>query len=239
MQERNSYLQARQGSAAEEQAAGQIKAWNAALLRQFPEAANKAAIEELARTNPARAQQLAQAARKTAEAVSGWMQRGAAATAHRESGERGLEALQQAHARAAWHQYREIEDAKFHQFAPELSDPAKAHVMRSGVRTMLNELGFGNDELTRAWNGESGFSVRDHRAQRLIRDAFLWRQAQSKAKQVTRAPVPPVQRPGTYRPGAGDVETVQRLQRELEGATGDRAVRLATSLHRARRAAGM
>src|SRR6266446_5282007 len=226
MQERNSYLQARQGSAAEEQAAGQIKAWNAALLRQFPEAANKAAIEELARTNPARAQQLAQAARKTAEAVSGWMQRGAAATAHRESGERGLEALQQAHARAAWHQYREIEDAKFHQFAPELSDPAKAHVMRSGVRTMLNELGFPNTELSRAWDGESGVSVRDHRAQRLIRDAFLWRQAQSKAKQVTRAPVPPVQRPGTYRPGAGDVETVQRLQRELEGATGDRAVRL-------------
>jgi hypothetical protein len=240
MQERNSYLQASQGSAAEEQAAHQIKVWNAALLRQFPEASNQAAIAELARTNPARAQQLAAAAKKTSDAVAGWMQRGQAATAHREAGERGLAALQQAHERAAWHQYKEQQDNLFHKHAPELSDPVKAATMRAGVKTMLNELGFGNDELAAAWDGRTGFSVRDSRAQRLIRDAFLWRQAQSRANQVTRAPLPPVQKPGTIQVrGSGDVETIRRLQQELEGATGDRAVRLATSLHRARRSAGM
>src|SRR5260221_7305430 len=112
------------------------------------------------------------------------MRRGASATATRQANENALAQQQNAYTRAAWHQFKDAEDAKFHQFAPELNNPAQAHAMRDGVRKMLNEVGFANDELVRAWDGRVGFSVRDHRAQRLIRDAYLWRQAQSRAKQV-------------------------------------------------------
>jgi hypothetical protein len=237
---RDSYLRASQGSAAEEQAAHQIKVWNAALLKQFPEASNQAAIAELARTNPARAQQLAAAAKKTSDAVSGWMQRGAAATAHRETGERELAALQQAHTRVAWHQYREAHDALAHQRIPELSDPAKASVMRSATRQMLRDVGFQEGEVSSAWNGEGGLSLRDGRVQQVIADAVRWRQAQAKKNLVMKAPVPPVQKPGVYRAaGSGDFETVQRLQKQLETASGNAAVKLATKLHQARRQAGM
>jgi hypothetical protein len=180
------------------------------------------------------------AIKKTADMMNGWMRAGAQATEARIRAANDLNAIQQAQVRAAWHQYKDAEDSKVSQFAPELNDPLKASALRQGVRTMLNEIGFRNDELDRAWNGQSGFSVRDARAQRLILDAYRWRAAQAKAKTVTRAPIPPVQRPGVARPsGAADYEQVSRIERELSGATGDRAIRLATKLQRARRAAGM
>ena len=238
--ERDAYVRARDGSAAEERAAAQIKAWQDALLRQFPEVGNRDAVEELTRTNPARAQQLTHATQKTSEAINGWMRAGAQATLERERAVHDLAVIQHAQARAAWHQYKDAEDSKVSQFAPELSDPLKASALRQGVRTMLNDIGFGNDELNAAWDGQRGFSVRDARAQRLILDAYRWRQAQAKAKNVTKAPVPPVMRPGVARPrGGGDLEAVARLERELRTASGDRAVKLATKLHQARRSAGM
>jgi hypothetical protein len=189
-QERDAYLRARYGSAAEEKAAAQIEAWNAALLRQFPEAANKAAVEELSRTNPARAQQLAQAVTKTTQAINQWMVAGARATAERERAASDLAVIQNAQVRAAWHRYKDAEDAKIAQIIP--TDPHQASVLRTGVRKMLNEIGFGEDELNAAWDGRAGFSVRDARAQRLILDAYRYRAAQAKAKNVTKAGLPPV-----------------------------------------------
>jgi hypothetical protein len=240
MHERDAYVRVRHGSAAEERAAAQIKAWQDALLRQFPEVGNRDAVEELTRTNPARAQQLTRATQKTSEAINGWMRAGAQATLDRERAAYDLAVIQHAQARAAWHQYKDAEDSKVSQFAPELSDPLKASALRQGVRTMLNDIGFGNDELNAAWDGQCGFSVRDARAQRLILDAYRWRQARAKAQAVTKAPVPPVMRPGVARPrGGGDLEAVARLERELRTASGDRAVKLATKLHQARRSAGM
>jgi hypothetical protein len=173
--------------------------------------------------------------------VNGWMRAGAQATEARVRAANDVAAIQHAQTRAAWNDYKEAEDQKFQPFAPELKDPIKGSALREGVRKMLvDEIGFGKDELDRAWAGEAGFSVRDARAQRLILDAYRWRQAQAKARNVTKASIPPVQRPGVARPsGAADYEQLSRIERELSGATGDRAIRLATRLQRARRAAGM
>jgi hypothetical protein len=235
--ERDAYARARQGSAAEEQADQQIKAWNAALLRQFPEAANKAAIEELTRTNPARAQQLAQAARKTADAVAGWMQKGLAATQARTANENALAQLQHAHARAAWHSYKQQNDNLAQERIAELRDPKQSGAFRNATRAALKDLGFSDNELSAAWDGHTGFSLRDFRVQAMIADGVRWRQAQARAKTVTKAPIPEVLRPGTFRPrGAGNEEQIARLERELEGATGARALRLGTKLHQLRRA---
>jgi hypothetical protein len=240
MQLSQAYSEAVRASDEERLAGSQIHQWNAAFYKAFPEATNQAALAETRQRNPARFAQLQQAAQKTAVSIDGWMKRGAAATEARRSQENQVVQHQQAAVRAAWHQYKEAEDAKLHQFAPELNDAVKASAMRQGVRTMLNEIGFANDELTRAWNGESGFSVRDHRAQRLILDAYRWRQAQTRAKTINaNRAVPNVQRPGVARPRGADSEAdIGRLQRELAGASGANAIRIARQLTQAKRAAG-
>jgi len=52
--------------------------------------------------------------------------------------------------------------------------------------------------------------------------------------------VPQVQTPGTYQPrGAGDIDQVRALERQLDGATGQQALKIAKSLTQARRAAGL
>jgi hypothetical protein len=88
--------------------------------------------------------------------------------------------------------------------------------------------------------GNAGVPLRDHRVQLLIRKAALYDQAIARAKQVTKAPIPQVQRPGTVRPrGAADEQQISRIQQELATASGARAVKLAIQLHQARRSAGM
>jgi hypothetical protein len=231
------YAVAAQATDAERHAAAQIEAWTSTFRRQFPEAENPNAMEELRTRDPGRFQAMQAAASKAAQNIDGWMRRGASATAVRQANERVIALQHHAFTRAEWHKFKDAEDAKFSQFAPELRNPAQAHAMRDGVRKMLNEVGFGDKELAEAWDGRAGFSVRDHRAQRLLRDAFLWRQAQAKAKQITKAPVPPVQRPGTFRPpGAGNEDQIRSLERELGTATGAKAVRLATRLLQLKRA---
>jgi len=111
--------------------------------------------------------------------------------------------------------------------------------LRTAVKKTLDDLGFKDDEIKDAWEGRSGVAIRDHRVQLLIRDATLWRQAQAKAKQVTKAPVPPVQKPGTIRPRGSDNEAaIAAVQKQLETASGAAAVRLATQLTQLRRAVG-
>jgi hypothetical protein len=239
--ERRYYNEARRFSTVEVQAQSQIEALVALTQQNYPELWNRDALAELQRTNPTRYQQAQQANAYLRREVQGAQQKWQQARASRQAYEGQIAQLQTAEIRARWHQYKDAEDSKFHQFTPEMNDPVKASAMRLGVQAMLYEVGFGKEELHRAWNGESGFSVRDHRAQRLIADAYRWRQAQANARDIAnkRAPVPPVVRPGTFRPaGADGAEQISRIERELESATGARAVKLATQLHRARRSAG-
>jgi len=55
-----------------------------------------------------------------------------------------------------------------------------------------------------------------------------------------RAPIPPVQRPGVHRPaGAGAMDQIADLNRQLANATGNQSLKLATRLHQLRREAGL
>ncbi len=137
-----------------------------------------------------------------------------------------------------WSQFSQAEDAKFMQQAPEMSDASKAKEIREKATKTLQDLGFKNEELAAAWEGKTGVSLRDHRLQLLIRDATLYREAQAKAKTVRQAPVPPVQRPGTARSSrpSNDAE-ISSVTKELESATGRRAIELATKLQQLKRPA--
>jgi len=135
--------------------------------------------------------------------------------------------------------FAKTEDAKFTEQAPEMADPAKARALRESASKALKDLGFRDEELTAAWDGRTGVSMRDHRVQLLIRKAALWDEAQAKAKQVRQAPVPPVQRPGTARSTQGDADTARaaKVRSELKTASGRRAIELATELQQLTRSA--
>jgi hypothetical protein len=85
-------------------------------------------------------------------------------------------------------------------------------------------------------------NLRSEAAQKLVTKAAIARLAKNARIELAekRAPVPPVQRPGTVRPrGAGDIENVRALERQLAGAKGMGAMKIAQQLTRAKRAAGM
>jgi hypothetical protein len=87
-----------------------------------------------------------------------------------------------------------------------------------------------------------GGEARSLEGQKLIAESAMWRLAQKRAREIPnkRAPVPPVQRPGVYRPAGADAEAdVGRLQRELDNAPTQRAqLAIARKLTQAKRAAG-
>ena len=89
---------------------------------------------------------------------------------------------------------------------------------------------------TVAGNGQTGISLRDHRAQMLIRDATLYREQQARAKLVRQTPAPPVQKPGVARSAASVNETeIKNLTKELSTAKGRRSLEIATKLQQLKR----
>ncbi len=91
---------------------------------------------------------------------------------------------------------------------------AEAKELKDKAPAFLEERGFTKKDIAN-W---STMSPWDHRFQLIIRDAMKWQQAQASRKNLTshKAPVPPVQRPGTARPaGADNAAEIQRLEKQL------------------------
>jgi hypothetical protein len=232
------YAIAATATEAERHAAGQINAWRDAFNKAYPEANNPNAIEELRRTNVQRFGAMQRDAQRAGQNIDVWMQRGAQATAQRQAVEQHVAQQQNAEVRARWHAYKDQQDALAAKYVPELADATKTAPLRQATREMLRERGFDDRELAHVWDGHGGVSIRDARVQAVIADAARWRMAQANAKNISnnRAPVPPVLRPGTARPRGADNEAdIARLERQLESATGNKAVRIATRLTQLRR----
>ena len=130
------------------------------------------------------------------------------------------------------------QDELFIEKAPDMADAGKAAALQSAAMTVLKGLGFDEGELVQSWQGVKDLSLRDHRVQLLVRDATLWREAQQKAKAASARPMPPVQRPGVAQPkGAAQEAQIANLNKRLDTASGNNALRTAAELLRARRAA--
>lgn len=133
-----------------------------------------------------------------------------------------------------WSEYVGKEDAKFDQAVPEMSDRETARKLGDISIATLRNVGFGDQDLKRAWNGEASLSLRDHRAQLLILKAARWDDAQRAMQHPTR-PVPNVLRPGVAaQRGERDDVRLADLTNRLE-RTGN--PRDAAALLTARRAA--
>jgi hypothetical protein len=139
---------------------------------------------------------------------------------------------------AKFSEFAKREDDLFAEKVLDMADQAKASKLQAAAVSVLKDVGFAEAELAASWNGEKDISLRDHRMQLLIRDATLWREAQTKAKAAVVKPVPPVQRPGVAQAkNAGAQAEIQNLTKQLETARGPNATRIAAQLIAARRAA--
>ncbi len=151
---------------------------------------------------------------------------------------KGAEERRMAELKQRWTEFAKREDFLFTEKAPEMADKDKAAKLQGAAVSVLKELGFSDEELSRSYHGKQGMSLRDHRVQLLVRDATLWHEAQAKAKAATAKPVPPVQRPGVSQgKGAEREAAIQNLNQQLDKASGVNALRAAAKLVAARRAA--
>jgi hypothetical protein len=81
-------------------------------------------------------------------------------------------------------QQEKLAEARIPEIAPT-ADPNTRMAFQQGVlNTLQQTYRFGQDELAAAWSGKQSVSMRDHRVQELIADAYRWRQAQAKALQA-------------------------------------------------------
>jgi hypothetical protein len=103
---------------------------------------------------------------------------------------------------ATWQQFSKAQDEAFAKAFPDYADPEKGQDMRDKGRKRLLDLGWTEQEIRSSWEGQpnSGFTLRDHRFQRLIVDAVRAQEAAAKAKAAQ--PQPPSQplKPGTAQP---------------------------------------
>ena len=122
--------------------------------------------------------------------------------------------------------------------APELADKETAVKLRDKAVSVLNDVGFSNQELAELAAGKSSLAVHDHRLQLLILDAVKFREAKANAAKAPPKPVPPVQRPGAAPDkGAQQRATIESLKNNLSTAKGHNSVEAAARLYRATRAA--
>lgn len=93
--------------------------------------------------------------------------------------------------------FKAEEAAKFVEAAPEYADPQVVPKLYEQVRSYFDDIGIAEDELTNLFSGDGTFSVHDHRAQLIIRDAARYRAAEKAARAPKPKSAPKMQRPGT------------------------------------------
>lgn len=94
-----------------------------------------------------------------------------------------------------WQKFAAEEDKRFAERYPEVLDPAKGENLKKGAVNVLKQVGFTEQELAGAWNGNN-ISLRDHRLQDLIVLATKYVEGDKKAKAAIAKSLPPVQKPG-------------------------------------------
>jgi hypothetical protein len=208
-----------------------------AILAEFPSLRNgppnPADVEALRIQDPARHQKLMMAdamVRERQQKIAAVMQQ---QQAHEAQQAKAYEA-QLAAARAR-------QDADFNQRAARILpnfEQQRGQIQEAALQT-LRAAGLSREDVTNLWSG-TGHLVDMHSAaaQELLLKATLYDRAQARAHEIRQTPVPPVQRPGTYRAANDAASSVAELQRRLGRANGREALRIATELQRARRLNG-
>jgi hypothetical protein len=135
---------------------------------------------------------------------------------------------------------RAEQDAAFERLAAQhIPNWERNHAeVRAQARATLENAGMSSEEIFHLWNGDHSIDAHSSILQLVLAKAAQWDLATAKAKQARQAPVPQVQRPGTYRAPSDGADSVRELEARLRRASGREALRLGTALTRAKRASG-
>jgi hypothetical protein len=147
-------------------------------------------------------------------------------------------------AQQAYRQYSEAEDAKARELItreiPQYKTEEGRRAISQAGRAMLKNLGLNDRHIAEVWSEGRAVNLRSAPAQAILAKAAAYDLAVARAREAQKAPIPQVQKPGTYRPrGAGAAESVRALESQLADAKGNQSVKIAAQLTRARRAAGL
>lgn len=114
--------------------------------------------------------------------------------------------------------YKNAQDAKFLEFAPELAEPKKkAEVVEKAVTALVDDLGFSRSELDEFASNPVAAKLLFHSAfQKLVYNHLKFSDLKAAPAKAVPKDLPPVVRPGTARPsGAAASERVQALDSKL------------------------
>ena len=230
----------RQMSLNEAELAARIQRHDEWAARNFPELYNEEALQQVAHTNPARLQQMQAEFQKNNAAR-------AQLAKHQEDRQLrehvlGQHFAQQATAqRAAWNEQQDsaFQNALASRHPQFASDTGRAKLQRLAREYLQKDLGLTPQQIDAEW---SRGALRSAGAQMMLADAVAHKAGKASMLELNskRAQIPQVQRPGVHRPaGAGAMDRIEDLQRQLANATGNQSVKIATKLFQARREAGL
>jgi hypothetical protein len=230
----------RQMSLNEAELAARIQRHDEWAARNFPELYNEEALQQVAHTNPARLQQMQAEFQKNNAAR-------AQLAKHQEDRQLrehvlGQHFAQQATAqRAAWNEQQDsaFQNALASRHPQFASDTGRAKLQRLAREYLQKDLGLTPQQIDAEW---SRGALRSAGAQMMLADAVAHKAGKASMLELNskRAQIPQVQRPGVHRPaGANALDQIADLQRQLDNATGNQSLRIATKLTQARRDAGL
>lgn len=114
--------------------------------------------------------------------------------------------------------YKNTQDARFLEFAPELAEPAKkAEVMERAVKALTDDIGFTMEELNEFSSNPATARLLYHSGiQKLVYNYLKFSDLKAAPAKAVPKDLPPVVRPGTSKPaGAAVSERVQALDNRL------------------------
>jgi hypothetical protein len=225
----NEAAEARKAIEAERQAAAQakqqyeqalpplLKALEAANAGEFGDIKNFDDAEKLARENPARFAQYAARQQKLALIAQE---------------AKVAEDRRQAEQARAWNEYAAKQDEALIERLPELAKPESRTALTKLAQGYLAHKGFTVEEASALHNATI---LRDARIQEIVLDGARRWDAQNKLKAARKDPVPPPQRPGVSQPRGDALQAqIDSLSQQLDGATGQKAIKIAADLRVAR-----
>jgi hypothetical protein len=194
-----------------------------------------AVLAHLQQRDPARFQQLLQAAEQYHQAEAVRQNAGQQRQAHQ------IVAAQ--HQQAQLDAWGSQQDAAFEralaQKMPYYAKGAARTDLSRAAKEYLEEIGVTKQQADALWkNG----TLRSLPAQLMLADAAARKLEQSRVKELAskRVAAPPVQRPGVARAPSGDLDSVRNLENRMANTKSEReSLRLSVALSKARRAAGM
>jgi hypothetical protein len=194
-----------------------LKALEAANAGEFGDIKTYDDAEKLARENPARYAQYAARQQKLALIAQE---------------AKAAEERQRAEQTKAWNAYAAQQDRALLDRVPELAKPeSRAALTKLGLDYLVHR-GFTVEEASALHHATI---LRDARIQEIILDGARRWDAQNKLKAAPRNSAPPPQRPGVSQPRVDVLQArIDSLTQQLEGATGQKAIKIAAELRTAR-----